>query len=178
MGAAFLLLETKNVVQFALLFGTTWFVNSLVFAGILLAVLAAVELARRVRLPAPAVMYAVLLACLGVAWLVPPAALLGLPVATRFAASVAVAFAPVFVANLIFAQRFRTVGASTVAFGANLLGAMLGGVLEYVAIATGYRLLLVAVAIAYGLAFLIGRHHLDQGPVSQDDRADVAAAVP
>src|SRR5205823_11918608 len=27
MGAAFLLLETKNVVQFALLFGTTWFVN-------------------------------------------------------------------------------------------------------------------------------------------------------
>ena len=28
MGAAFLLLETKNVVQFALLFGTTWFVNA------------------------------------------------------------------------------------------------------------------------------------------------------
>jgi hypothetical protein len=37
MGAAFLLLETKNIVQFALLFGTTWFVNSLVFAGVLLA---------------------------------------------------------------------------------------------------------------------------------------------
>ena len=36
MGAAFLLLETKSVVQFALLFGTTWFVNSLVFVGILL----------------------------------------------------------------------------------------------------------------------------------------------
>ena len=41
MGAAFLLLETKNVVQFALLFGTTWFVNALVFAGILLTVLLA-----------------------------------------------------------------------------------------------------------------------------------------
>jgi SAM-dependent methyltransferase len=38
MGAAFLLLETKSVVQFALLFGTTWFVNALVFAGILLSV--------------------------------------------------------------------------------------------------------------------------------------------
>lgn len=36
MGAAFLLLETKNVVQFALLFGATWFVNALVFFGILL----------------------------------------------------------------------------------------------------------------------------------------------
>ena len=39
MGAAFLLLETTNVVRFALLFGTTWFVNALVFAGILGAVL-------------------------------------------------------------------------------------------------------------------------------------------
>ena len=48
MGAAFLLLETKSVVQFALLFGTTWFVNALVFAGVLLSVLAAVEVARRV----------------------------------------------------------------------------------------------------------------------------------
>ena len=33
MGAAFLLLETKSVVQFALLFGTTWFVNALVFVS-------------------------------------------------------------------------------------------------------------------------------------------------
>ena len=51
MGAAFLLLETKNVVQFALLFGTTWVVNAAVFAGVLLSVLAAIETARRVRLP-------------------------------------------------------------------------------------------------------------------------------
>ena len=178
MGAAFLLLETKNVVQFALLFGTTWFVNSLVFAGILMAVLAAVELARRVRLPSPAAMYVALLACLAVAWLVPPASLLGLPVATRFLASVAVAFAPVFVANLIFAQRFRNVGASTVAFGANLLGAMLGGVLEYVAIATGYRLLLVAVAFAYGLAFVIGRRHLGPDGSVHESEPAVAGAVP
>ena len=73
MGAAFLLLETKSVVQFALLFGTTWFVNSLVFAGILLAVLAAVEVARRDRSPRPGTLYLLLLGSLVVAWLVPPA---------------------------------------------------------------------------------------------------------
>ena len=39
MGAAFLLLETKSVVQFALLFGTMGVVNSLVFAWILVSVL-------------------------------------------------------------------------------------------------------------------------------------------
>ncbi len=157
MGAAFLLLETKSVVQFALLFGTTWFVNSLVFAGILVSVLAAIEVARRIRRPNPILMYGALLACLCVAWVVPPASLLALAPVPRFGASALVAFAPVFVANLIFAERFRGVGSSTVAFGANLLGAMLGGVLEYLAIATGYRMLLAVVALLYGLAFLTVR---------------------
>ena len=160
MGAAFLLLETKSVVQFALLFGTTWFVNALVFAGILLAVLAAIEVAKRASLPAPIAMYGLLVGCLAVAWIVEPASLLTLAPAARFVVGVIVTFAPIFVANLIFAQRFRDVGASTVAFGANLLGAMLGGVLEYLSIVTGYRALLLAVAILYGLAFLTGRRHL------------------
>jgi hypothetical protein len=160
MGAAFLLLETKNVVQFALLFGTTWFVNAAVFAGVLLSVLAAVEVARRLRLPRPQVLYGALLAALVLAWVIPPAALLSLPVPPRFLAGVAIAFAPIFLANLVFAQRFRNVGASTVAFGANLLGAMVGGALEYLALIAGYRFLLILVAALYGLAFLTGRRHL------------------
>ena len=94
------------------------------------------------------------------AWFVPPDRLLSLALVPRFIAGVSVAFAPVFLANLIFSQRFRDVGASTVAFGANLLGAMLGGVLEYLAIITGYRNLLFVVALLYGLAYLFGRRHL------------------
>jgi hypothetical protein len=160
MGGAFLLLETKNVVQFALLFGTTWAVNAAVFAGILLSVLAAIELARRVRLPRPVILYLGLLLALAAAWLIPPAALLSLPVVPRFLAGVAVAFAPIFLANLVFAQRFRSIAASTTAFGANLLGAMVGGALEYLALVTGFRFLLVLVAVLYGLAFLTGRRHL------------------
>jgi hypothetical protein len=160
MGAAFLLLETKNVVQFALLFGTTWFVNAAVFAGILLSVLAAVEVARRVRLPRPGYLYLALLAALAVTWAVPPAALLDLSVPLRFLAATVVAFTPIFLANLVFAQRFKDTGASTVAFGANLLGAMVGGMLEYLSLLWGYRSLLVLVALLYGLAFLAGRSHL------------------
>jgi len=160
MGTAFLLLETKNVVQFALLFGTTWFVNSLVFAGILLAVLGAVEVARRARLPGRRLLYLLLAASLVLAWAVPPSSLLRLAFAPRFAAAVALAFAPVFLANLVFSQRFRDLGASTVAFGANLLGAMVGGVLEYGALVVGYRNLLVLVALLYALAFITGRRHL------------------
>ena len=36
LGAGFMLLETKGVVHMALLFGSTWIVNSIVFAAILL----------------------------------------------------------------------------------------------------------------------------------------------
>ncbi|HJW74923.1 MAG TPA: spermidine synthase [Thermoleophilia bacterium] len=154
MGAAFLLLETKNVVQFALLFGTTWLVNALVFFGILLAVLLAVEVARRLPLPPARLLYLLLAAALVAAALVPPETLLAMPFWPRLGAAIAIAFTPVFLANLVFAQRFRAVGSSTIAFGANLLGAMVGGVLEYAALITGYRALLGAVFVLYLLAFL------------------------
>lgn len=167
MGAAFLLLETKNVVQFALLFGTTWFVNALVFAGILLAVLGAIEVARRVTIGRPGRLYAALMAALGIAWVVPGHALLKLPFAPRFVLAVAIAFAPIFLANLVFAQRFKEVGSSSVAFGTNLLGAMVGGILEYGALVVGYRALLLAVAALYGLAFLSGRHRLVGVPLDR-----------
>jgi hypothetical protein len=157
MGAAFLLLETKNVVQFALLFGTTWFVNSLVFLGILVAVYLAIEVARRVELGASWRLYAALLLALALAWVVQPDQLLRLSVVPRFLVAAAVAFVPVFLANLVFARRFRDVAASNIAFGANLLGAMVGGVLEYVSLITGYRALLILIAVLYAGAFWFQR---------------------
>ncbi len=171
MGAAFMLLETKNIVQFALLFGTTWFVNALVTAGVLVAVLAAVEVSRHVVIR-PALLYVALLAALVVAWAVPPSALLSLSAVPRFVLAVIVAFAPIFLANMVFAQRFRDVGDSGTAFGANLLGAMVGGVLEYASLIVGYRWLLVFVAVLYGLAFLTGRRHLQTaGPMAARNAA-------
>ena len=160
MGAAFLLLETKNIVQFALLFGTTWFVNALVTAGVLVAVFAAVEVSRHVVIRRPALLYAGLLVALGVTWAIPPGSLLSLSPVPRFVVAVIIAFAPIFLANMVFSQRFRDTGDSTTAFGANLLGAMIGGILEYTSLIIGYRWLLVLVALLYGLAFITGRRHL------------------
>ena len=159
MGAAFLLLETKSVVQFALLFGTTWFVNALVFAGILLAVLLAIEVAKRTQ-PNPVILYGVLAVTIAIAFVVPESALLQLAVVPRFLVAVAIAFGPVFCANLVFAERFETVERPTVAFGANLLGAMIGGTLEYASLVIGYRDLLIVAALLYALAFLSGRRNL------------------
>jgi hypothetical protein len=155
MGVAFLLLETKNVVQFALLFGTTWFVNAFVFGGVLVSVLLAVAISKRVVIRATGTMYAVLIAGIAMNWLVPVAALLELEMVPRFVAAVSLAFFPIFMANLVFASRFRDTERSTAAFGANLLGAMVGGLLEYLSLLTGYRSLLLLVAVLYGLAFLL-----------------------
>jgi len=160
MGVAFLLLETKSVVQFALLFGTTWFVNALVFAGVLTSVLAAIEVARRWRPANPSWLYGALLLSVAVAWLIQVDFLLSLDAGSRFIVAVLVSFTPIFIANLVFADRFRNVEASNVAFGANLLGAMVGGLLEYLALVTGYQALLIVVALLYGAAFLAGRVHL------------------
>jgi spermidine synthase len=178
MGAAFLLLETKSVVQFALLFGTTWFVNALVFAGVLLSVLLAIEVARR-WLPRGArtygLLYTALLCSLLLAWLLPTHLLLQLDLAPRFAAAVVISFTPIFLANLVFAERFRTVADPPTAFGANLLGAMVGGLLEYAALATGYQGLLLAVALLYGIAWLVGRRTFGGIEVGEPRRLDASA---
>ena len=79
LGVAFLLLETKNVTGFALYFGTTWLVNALVFGGVLVAVLAAVEITRRFRTPPLRLMYLVLFGGLALAWLVPASWVLSWP---------------------------------------------------------------------------------------------------
>jgi SAM-dependent methyltransferase len=175
MGSAFLLLETKSVVQFALLFGTTWLVNALVFTGILLAVLAAIEFTRRIRLRRPTLLYGLLLVALGVAWLIPPRQLLELALVPRLAAAIALAFTPIFIANVIFAERFRRSASSAAAFGTNLLGAMVGGLLEYGALVVGYRSLLIAAAGLY-LAALAFRP--DAGSASSSEGRTVRAATP
>jgi hypothetical protein len=157
MGAAFLLLETKSVVQFALWFGTTWVVNSLVFLAVLASVLAAIEVAQRVKLPKPAMLYGVLVVSIGASWTIRPSLLLELGGTWRFLAAAILTFTPIFVANLVFAQRFADTEDSTGAFGANLLGAMVGGVLEYASLILGYRSLAIIVGLLYIGAYFAWR---------------------
>ncbi|MEU7742299.1 spermidine synthase [Nonomuraea sp. NPDC049158] len=155
LGVAFLLLETTSVTGFALLFGTTWVVNAIVFAGVLVAVLAAVEITRRFRTPPLPVMYGVLFGGLLLAWLVPNTWLLSLPLPLRAVAAVTVAFLPIFAANVVFAKRFSDAADATTSFGANLLGAMVGGCLEYLALVIGYKGLLIVAGVLYLGAFLL-----------------------
>ena len=159
LGAAFLLLETRAVTWSALLFGTTWLVNAIVFAGVLVAVLLAVELTRHLPVrPSRQYAFVFLAATLLVAWLVPTSWLLSLAVPIRVVVAVAIAFGPVFASNIVFATRFNTTEDATGAFAANLLGAMVGGCLEYLSLIVGYRALLLLAGLLYVAAFALGPH--------------------
>lgn len=154
LGIAFLLLETRSLVSFSLLFGTTWLVNALAFFAILASVLLAILINARFPIRRPWPFYVGLFAAIALAFLVPPESLLFEPAWLRYAVAAVLAFAPVFFANLVFSYSFRDTKTADMAFASNLLGAMVGGALEYLALITGYQALLIVVALLYALAYL------------------------
>ena len=158
LGSAFMLLETKSLVSFSLLFGTTWLVNAMAFFAILGTVLIAILVNSRLKVQHSRPLYVLLFAALAVAFILPPEQLLVDPPWLRYLLAGIVAFAPVFLANLIFTFSFRDTDIADMAFASNLLGAMVGGLIEYAALVTGYRALLIAVACLYGLAWLFATH--------------------
>jgi spermidine synthase len=152
MGAGFLLLETQVVSRLALYFGTTWQVNGIVIAAILSALLLANSVIERQRTPWPR-SWSLIAILLGIAcaYLVPfnripgSAALIGFFAALIFAI-------PVFFAGLLFASEFRSTDSPAAALGANMLGAVVGGLLENLSLVIGMKALLVVAALLYALA--------------------------
>ncbi len=60
---------------------------------------------------------------------------------------------PVFFAGLLFSREFASAASPSAALGANVLGAVLGGLLENLSLLIGMRALLL-VAVVYALASL------------------------
>lgn len=92
------------------------------------------------------------------AWLVPTSALLAIPWPfVRSVAAVAVFLGPVFFASLIFAVLIRAEADLAPAYGSNVLGAVVGGVLEYLSLLWGFKLLYVLTVVLYLAALLLLR---------------------
>ena len=161
MGAGFLLLETKNIINFALLFGNTWIVNALVFLAILGSVLLANILSDSFPIKRTWILYVLLFISLLVTFLAPASLFVGLhPILLRYLTASIFYFAPIFLANILFSHHFRLDAHPDVSFGSNLLGAVVGGFMEYTSLIVGYRFLMVFVALFYLLAL---RFHYGKG---------------
>ena len=155
LGTAFMLLEVKSLTTFSLLFGSTWLVNSLVFFAILSSVLLAILVNRRFKFKRIGVFYLLLFGVLLLNILLPPDALLLSNPILRYILASVLAFAPVFLANIIFTNSFRDSETADIAFASNLLGIMVGGGMEYFSMLIGYRLLLIPVIVFYACALLL-----------------------
>jgi SAM-dependent methyltransferase len=155
LGAAFMLLETKAVVQLALLFGSTWLVNSLVFFAVLVFILLANLYVLRSRSTRLSGHYAVLIAFLLVAALVPFDVFLNGGLLWRYVVPCTLALGPVFFAGVIFARCFAGAADPDQAFGSNIAGAVVGGLAESFSMLLGFRHLLLVAVLFYLLSALL-----------------------
>ena len=132
LGAGFMLVETLSITRLARFLGSTWIVSSVVILLILFTILLATWCAARWRRPRLQLVYAGLGATLTVsyaadgisAWML--CGLIGLTI---------------FLAGVVFAVLFRQTPAPDRAFGANIIGAVLGGLLENLSLLFGLRAL-------------------------------------
>ena len=109
LGAGFMLLETKSIVQFALLWGSTWSSASLAIASVLVMALASALVAGRVEIRRRGSIAAALLALIALNYFVPVGRV---TFESRAAESLfygLLVFSPVFCAGLLFSSSFKRV---------------------------------------------------------------------
>jgi spermidine synthase len=154
LGAAFLLLEFQNISKTTLLFGSTWLVNSFIISSILVLILLANLFVYRLGKVNLKLVYLGLLVSLGIVYILPLSAFNVLSYTPRVIVSSTILNLPIFFAGIVFITSFQRVRNADLAFGSNLLGAGVGGILESVSFVTGIHMLIVLVAILYTASFL------------------------
>lgn len=153
LGGGFLLLETKAVTELSLLFGSTWIVNAVVITAFLVMGLLANTLtifgggSRRWA-------YIALFALLAIDLVLPYAMFNSLPATTRTVVAAAFAALPVFFSGLIFSRSFRDVANPATGLGVNLMGAVIGGILENAVMVGGTPILGILALVLYGASAL------------------------
>ena len=149
LGAGFMLLETKAVVHMALIFGSTWIVNTVVFSAVLVMILAA-NLWVLKRKPAGVTpFYFVLLAALIVNIALPLDSFLGWPQIVQGIAAGALVLSPILCAGVIFAKLFEKAARPERALAYNTAGAILGGLAETCSLLIGFQWLLAVAGAIY-----------------------------
>ncbi len=154
LGAGFLLLEAQIISKMALLFGTTWMVNSIVIAGLLMLIVASNFFVQWKPQTPVIVGYAGTLCTIAVGYFIPLDWLFFHSFWTKALVATAVLCLPVFFAGIVFIRSFALEGFRSEALGSNLLGALTGGMLESLSMWTGIRSLLIIAGLLYLAAWV------------------------
>lgn len=164
LGLGFTLMESAAIVRLALLFGSTWVVNAVVFAAVLVMIFISNLLVARGRAPSLHFAWAGLFASVLLMYLFPIELLFDVPAMARVLGASALVGLPVFFAGVCFSTLFSKQPTTGYALGINLVGAMAGGLVEYLSMLVGMKAVWLIVLCVYLSAFLFSR-------LSERDRA-------
>jgi spermidine synthase len=154
LGAAFLLLEVQNISKASVVLGSTWQVNAVIITGVLSMILLANFIAYKFpKIPIKFLYLLLIASCLGLflidlsrfAFLAYPTKALTIGILTTL---------PMLFSGIIFIRSFAIINGKDEALGANLIGALVGALLQSITFITGIKFLLLIVAGLYFFSYL------------------------
>lgn len=155
LGAAFMLLEVQNISKAAVVLGNTWSVNAVVISGVMTMILLANLIAARMpRLPLTPIYGLLVGSCIGLYFL-DLSQFAFLPYATKAVVVGLLTSLPMLFSGIVFIRSFAATDRKDAALAANLMGALVGGLLQSVTFVTGIKALLLIVAGLYLAAVLV-----------------------
>jgi hypothetical protein len=149
LGAAFLLLEVQNISKATIALGSTWWVNGIIISGVLVMILIANLIAARYRRIKLTPVYLGLLATCVALYFVDLSQFASMPFSVKAPVVGVITCLPMLFSGIIFIRSFAKTSHKDIAFGANLLGALVGALSEPITFLTGVRSLLLLVGILY-----------------------------
>ncbi|WP_157665188.1 spermine/spermidine synthase domain-containing protein [Mariniblastus fucicola] len=150
LGAAFLLLEVQNISKAAVVLGNTWLVNAVIIGGILTMILIAnlIEIKWPQKLPTSYAWTLLIGTCLAL-FFIDISSFAFLPYLAKSVIVGTLTTLPMLFSGIIFIRSFTEVKRKNEALGANLIGSIVGGVLQSITFVIGIKALLLVVAMLY-----------------------------
>ncbi|MFQ5411760.1 MAG: hypothetical protein ACE5EC_05665, partial [Phycisphaerae bacterium] len=152
LGAAFLLLEVQNISKASVVLGNTWWVNAVIISGVLIMVLLANAVTARFPTIPMGLVYPALCGSCLILFFVDISRFAFLPFVSKSIIVGGLTTLPMFFSGLVFIRSFSRIPNKHEALGANLMGALVGALLQSITYWSGIKVLLLIVTILYLLA--------------------------
>lgn len=154
LGSAFLLLEVQNISKASVVLGNTWAVNAVIISGVLvMALLANLLVYKFPNIQVRFAYFALITTCI-LLYFVDLAQFAFLPYAVKALVVGSLTTLPMLFSGIIFIRSFAIVERKNDALGANLVGALVGALLQSITFVVGIKALLLVVAGLYLLSML------------------------
>ena len=155
LGIGFMLIETKGITELSLYYGSTWVVVSIVITAILIMAYLANLIMLKISTPSSNLIYTGLFTSLilGLSYTF-ARAYLSIPFQIDQIIGTLFLTIPLFFSGFAFSYELKNSPSVMVALSSNIIGAMVGGCLEYNAMYFGFRSLYILAILMYLFSFV------------------------